>query len=109
MRHPDYVDYRSYASYTKPVESEYHAYEASGDVPKGFFERMIAKLDEITGPAAFHIVHDAIRALGERPESFPESRLNELTARIAREILDENLRRNFLRWIATETQAAELN
>jgi hypothetical protein len=70
---------------------------------------MIAKLDEITGPAAFHIVHDAIRALGERPESFPESRLNELTARIAREILDENLRRNFLRWIAAETQTAELS
>jgi capsular exopolysaccharide synthesis family protein len=111
MRHPDYVDYRSYASYVTSEESERHAqraYEVSGAVPADFFDRMIAKLSEITGPAAFHVVHDAIQALGETTATFPESRLNELTARIAREILDENLRRSFLRWIATETQSAEL-
>ena len=109
IRHPDYVEYRSYyPSYFDSVqkESEWRARE-TGELSRGFFDRMIAKLREFTGPMASYLVHDAIGALGESAESFPKSRLNELAERISREILDETTRTSFLRWVATEAQAGD--
>ena len=109
IRHPDYVEYRSYyPAYFDSVqkESAWRAHE-SGEVSRGFFERMIAKLREFTGPMASYLVHDAIGALGESAEKFPKSRLNELAERISREILDESTRTSFLRWVATEAQTGD--
>jgi succinoglycan biosynthesis transport protein ExoP len=112
IRHPDYLEYRSYyPSYFASVEKEsgWSSHEISGEVSRGFFDRMIAKLREFTGPMASYLVHDAIGALGETPERFPKSRLNELAERISREILDESKRSSFLSWIANETQTSELS
>ena len=108
IRHPDYVEYRSYyPSHFASSEngSNGRAHEVSGEVSSGFFDRMIAKLCEFTGPVASRLVHDAIGALGETAENFPKSRLNELAERISREILDESMRSSFLRWIAAEMRA----
>jgi capsular exopolysaccharide synthesis family protein len=111
IRHPDYVEYRSYyPSYFDAVqkEADWRGNEFSGELPRGFFDRMIAKLREFTGPMASYLVQDAIGALGETAERFPKSRLNELAEKISREILDDNMRSSFLHWIATETQAGDL-
>jgi capsular exopolysaccharide synthesis family protein len=112
IRHPDYVEYRSYyPSYFTSVqkESDWRANELSGQVSRGFFDRMILKLREFAGPMAAYLVHDAIGALGETAETFPKSRVNELAETISREILDESMRSSFLRWIATETQTGDLS
>jgi capsular exopolysaccharide synthesis family protein len=71
----------------------------SGAVPQDFFDRMIAKLSEVSGPMAPLILRDQIALLGESRAAFPKSRLKELVERVSQEIPDEGLRNAFYRSI----------
>lgn len=71
-------------------------------VPPGFVDRMISELTEAMGPMASVIVHDQIAALGESPDTFPTTRLDELIESISSEILDEPLKSCFLQQMLGE-------
>jgi len=71
-------------------------------VPAGSVERIVAKLTDFAGPMAFIIVHDQIAALGESPEAFPQTRLEELIDAVAQEISDEWMRSSFQEQVSAE-------
>jgi hypothetical protein len=52
-------------------------------------------LTEIMGPMAPLVLRDQIEALGESPESLPESKLDELIALVGREISDGRVKAKF--------------
>ena len=75
---------------------------AQDTMPAGFFDRMISDLTEAMGPMASVIVHDQIAALGESPNAFPKSHLEELIESVSREILDESLKSRFRQQVFDE-------
>jgi capsular exopolysaccharide synthesis family protein len=128
LENPDYSYYRSYygSSYAdfEDVSSHRHngdsekspkpefisakswsAEAGFGCVPREFFDHMTAKLTDVVGPVASHIVDDAIGILGETTEAFPKSRLRELLDKVCREILDEHSRRHFENWMTNEIRS----
>jgi hypothetical protein len=54
------------------------------------------------GPVAPLVVRDHIASLGESPDAFPKSRIDELVESIAPEILHGELRSRFRRKISEE-------
>ncbi|HEU4344349.1 MAG TPA: DUF4388 domain-containing protein [Candidatus Binatia bacterium] len=68
---------------------------AAERVPAALFERLTHILMDIMGPMAPLVLRDQIAALGETPENFPESRLDELIGLLGREISDGKLRNKF--------------
>ena len=125
---PDYAYYRSYYGsdygvaeeninsssngHTHPVgQSETLEVTLSsielgpGMVPREFFEQMISKLSEATGPMAPLILRDKVADLRESLDAFPKSRLGELVEKLYEEILDENLRIAFQNAIAADVKS----
>jgi len=128
IRDPDYAYYRSYYGsdygvaegninsssngHTHPVgQSETPEVTLSsielgpGMVPREFFEQMISKLSEATGPMAPLILRDKVADLGESLDAFPKSRLKELVEKLYEEVLDENLRIAFQNAIAADVKS----
>jgi hypothetical protein len=52
-------------------------------------------LTEVMGPMAPLVLRDQIEALGESPNSLPESKLDELIVLIGREITDSKIKNKF--------------
>jgi len=65
-----------------------------------FFERMTHELIQAIGPFASMILRDHVKALGESIETFPKARLTELVDMISKEILNEDMKIGFLKWVA---------
>jgi len=64
-------------------------------VPPALLKRVTTILTEIMGPMAPLVLRDQIEALGESPESLPESKLDELIALVGREISDGRVKAKF--------------
>lgn len=64
-------------------------------VPPALLSRVTGILTEVIGPMAPLVLKDQIEALGESPDSMPESKLDELITMISREIGDGNLKSKF--------------
>ena len=64
-------------------------------IPTTALRQVINLLTEIMGPMAALVMRDQIEALGERQESFPESKLSDLIRQLAKEISDSKLRQKF--------------
>jgi capsular exopolysaccharide synthesis family protein len=71
-------------------------------VPEKFMNRLIDVLMDSIGPVAPLVVRDHIASLGESPDAFPQSRMDELVESIAPEILHGELRSRFRRKISEE-------
>lgn len=71
-------------------------------MPANFFDRMAGKLTEFVGPMAPMIVRDQIAALGESPDAFPQSRLEELIESVSREIPEKKLKVPFQQQMSQE-------
>jgi len=65
-----------------------------------FFERMTLELIQAIGPFASMILRDDVKALGESIETFPKARLTELVDMISKEILNEDMKIGFRKWVA---------
>ena len=65
-----------------------------------FFERMTHELIQAIGPFASMILRDDVKALGESIETFPKARLTELVDMISKEILNEDMKIGFRKWVA---------
>ena len=63
-----------------------------------------AKLSDAMGPMAPLVLRERIAALGEAPESFPRTKLEELIVQVSVEIFDESTRRNFQMEMARQIQ-----
>lgn len=64
-------------------------------VPPALLHRVTNLLTDIIGPMAPLVLRDQIEALGESPESLPETKLDELVMLIGREISDGRLKNRF--------------
>ena len=64
-------------------------------VPPALLSRVTSILTEVMGPMAPLVLRDQIEALGESPNSLPESKLDELIVLIGREIADGKLKNKF--------------
>lgn len=64
-------------------------------VPPALLNRVTNILTDVIGPMAPLVLRDQIEALGESPESLPETKLDELIALIGREISDGKLKNRF--------------
>src|SRR5436190_19062454 len=58
-------------------------------VPKGFFDRMVHGLAEVSGPIASVVVRDQIAALGATEETFSKNRIPELVDSVSQVIPDK--------------------
>jgi DNA repair exonuclease SbcCD ATPase subunit len=65
-----------------------------------FFNRMTHELIQAIGPFASMILRDDVKALGESIEAFPTARLTELVDMISKEILNEDMKIGFRKWVA---------
>jgi chromosome segregation ATPase len=75
-------------------------------VSPDFFERMTHELIQAIGPFASMIVRDHVKALGESMETFPKTRLTELIERISQEILNEDMKIVFRKWVSDSLSTA---
>jgi chromosome segregation ATPase len=66
-----------------------------------FFDRMTHELIQAIGPFASMILRDNVKALGESIETFPKPRLTELVDMISKEILNEDMKIGFRKWVAS--------
>ena len=73
-------------------------------LPVGFFDRMIANFTAFVGPMAALIVEEQVANLGEALSAFPRSRVEELTAQVSREILDDQAKFRFQRQMAEQVR-----
>jgi hypothetical protein len=64
-------------------------------VSPALLNRVTGILTEVIGPMAPLVLKDQIEALGESPDSMPESKLDELISMIGHEIGDGNLKNKF--------------
>jgi hypothetical protein len=64
-------------------------------VSPALLNRVSGILTEVIGPMAPLVLRDQIEALGESPDTMPESKLDELIAMIGHEIGDGNLKNKF--------------
>lgn len=64
-------------------------------VPHALLNRVTSILTDVIGPMAPLVLRDQIEALGESPDSLPETKLDELIALIGREISDGKLKSRF--------------
>ena len=64
-------------------------------VPTALLNRVTGILTEVIGPMAPLVLKDQIEALGESPDSMPESKLDDLIMLIGREIGDGKLKNKF--------------
>ena len=64
-------------------------------VPPALLNRLSSILTDMMGPLAPLVLQDQIQNLGEFPEAFPETRLDELIGLLSREISDGKLRNKF--------------
>jgi hypothetical protein len=64
-------------------------------VPPALLNRVTNLLTDIIGPMAPLVLRDQIEALGESPETMPETKLDELITLIGREISDGKLKNRF--------------
>jgi hypothetical protein len=68
---------------------------ASDLVPSALLSNVTSILTEVMGPMAPLVLRDQIEALGESPDKFPESKLDDLIMLIGREISDGKLKNKF--------------
>ena len=71
-----------------------------------FFDRMTHELIQAIGPFASMILRDDVKALGESIETFPKARLTELVDMISKEILNEDMKIGFRKWVAESVSTA---
>ena len=64
-------------------------------VSSALLNRLTIILTEVIGPMAPLVLRDQIDALGEKPDTLPEAKLDELVTLIAREISDSKLKHKF--------------
>jgi hypothetical protein len=64
-------------------------------VPPALLSRVTNILTDVIGPMAPLVLRDQIEALGESPDSLPETKLDELITLIGREISDGMLKSRF--------------
>jgi Domain of unknown function (DUF4388) len=64
-------------------------------VPPALLKRVTIILTEVMGPMAPLVLRDQIETLGESPDRFPESKLDELIMLIGREISDGKVKAKF--------------
>ena len=64
-------------------------------VPAALLNRVTHILTEIIGPMAPLVLRDQIESLGESPDSFPETKLDDLIALIGREVGDGKVKNKF--------------
>lgn len=78
------------------VELAAPAVKAVSDlVPPALLSHVTSILTEVMGPMAPLVLRDQIDALGESPDKFPESKLDDLIMLIGREISDGKLKNKF--------------
>ena len=78
------------------VELAAPAVKAVSDlVPPALLNHVTSVLTEVMGPMAPLVLRDQIDALGESPDKFPESKLDDLIMLIGREISDGKLKNKF--------------
>ena len=64
-------------------------------VPPALLNRVTGILTEVIGPMAPLVLRDQIEALGESPDSLPETKLDDLILLLGREIRDGKLKNKF--------------
>jgi hypothetical protein len=64
-------------------------------VPPALLNRVTNILTDVIGPMAPLVLRDQIEALGESPDSLPETKLDELIMLIGREISDGKVKNRF--------------
>jgi myosin heavy subunit len=72
-----------------------------------FFKRAFHELTDFIGPFAGMIVRDHVKALGESLDKFPKARLIELFELVSKEILNEEMKAAFRKWVAKTCKAVE--
>jgi hypothetical protein len=77
--------------------------------PPQFLDSINATLTEFIGPIASVIVSQKINALGESPNAFPQSRIEELIESVAQEILDTRSKVLFREQCSDWVRSAELS
>ncbi|MGH7931136.1 MAG: CpsD/CapB family tyrosine-protein kinase, partial [Candidatus Binatia bacterium] len=77
--------------------------------PAKLLDSIIATLTGFIGPIASVIVSQKINALGETPDAFPQSRIEELIESVAQEILDTRSKLSFREQCSDFLRSAELS
>ena len=72
-----------------------------------FFKRAFNELTDFVGPFAGMIVRDHVKALGESLDKFPKARLTELFELVSKEILNEEMKIGFRKWVAKTCKSVE--
>lgn len=72
-----------------------------------FFKRAFNELTDFIGPFAGMIVRDHVKALGESLDKFPKARLTELFELVSKEILNEEMKIGFRKWVAKTCKSVE--
>jgi DNA repair exonuclease SbcCD ATPase subunit len=72
-----------------------------------FFKRAFNELTDFIGPFAGMIVRDHVKALGESLDKFPKARLAELFELVSQEILNEEMKIGFRKWVAKTCKSVE--
>jgi chromosome segregation ATPase len=72
-----------------------------------FFKRTFHELTDFIGPFAGMIVRDHVKALGESMEAFPKARLPELFELVSKEILNEEMKIGFRKWVVRTCKSVE--
>lgn len=72
-----------------------------------FFKRTFHELTDYIGPFAGMIVRDHVKGLGESLDKFPKARLAELFELVSKEILNEEMKIGFRKWVAKTCQSVE--
>jgi chromosome segregation ATPase len=76
-------------------------------VPPDFFKRTFNELTDFIGPFAVMIVRDHVKALNESLDKFPKARLIELFELVSKEILNEEMKVAFRKWVAKTCKSVE--
>lgn len=72
-----------------------------------FFKGAFNELTDFIGPFAGMIVRDHVKALGESLDKFPKARLTELFELVSKEILNEEMKIGFRKWVAKTCKSVE--
>ena len=89
----------------QPMLTKHEANTASRE----FLGYIIAKLTEVIGPVAPVIVYEEINAMGESPDAFPQSRVEELIEALTGEIPDTGMKISFRERFSDWVRSAELS
>jgi hypothetical protein len=96
---------------TSPINAPGFMSDTTNSAPQivapDFFKRTFHELTDFIGPFSSMIVRDHVKALGESMDNFPKARLRELFEMVRKEILNEEMKIEFGKWVARTCKSVE--